>query len=145
MRHSALRQLDTTQLVGLLRHLRQGTLGHIWIPSARDSKLFFLFEQGVSIRTVECRHLVNNSAAPDELCSGEKPPTERSCSAPLAVCGGSPISHSVSVEHNHTSKVLPQWRTGSWGSVMNQLRTLPSTSSSGFVRFPTNPLINSSA
>ncbi|XP_045034330.1 A disintegrin and metalloproteinase with thrombospondin motifs 9 isoform X2 [Daphnia magna] len=71
---------------------------------------------GVSVRVVECQYLLNNSGAPDEMCSGlEKPPTEKSCSAALAVCIGSPISHSVSVEHNHTSK-MPQWRTGSWGS-----------------------------
>ncbi|XP_046444849.1 A disintegrin and metalloproteinase with thrombospondin motifs 9-like isoform X3 [Daphnia pulex] len=71
---------------------------------------------GVSVRVVECQFLLNNSGAPDEMCSAlEKPPTEKSCSAALAVCIGSPISHSVSVEHNHTSK-MPQWRTGSWGS-----------------------------
>ena len=72
----------------------------------------------MSVRGVECQFLGNRSRAPEELCSGtEKPPTVKSCSAPLAICGsGSPISHSVSVEHNHTSKMLPQWRTGSWGS-----------------------------
>jgi hypothetical protein len=84
--------------------------------------LLIISFQGVSVRVVECQYLLNNSGAPDEMCSAlEKPPTEKSCSAALAVCIGSPISHSVSVEHNHTSK-MPQWRTGSWGSVTFSLQ-----------------------
>lgn len=73
----------------------------------------------MSIRAIKCQYLLDNSDAPDEMCSGlEKPPAEKSCTGSLAVlCSGSAISHSVSVEHNHTSKI-PQWRTGSWGSVV---------------------------
>lgn len=76
--------------------------------------------KGVSLRMVECRYLANQSVAPEELCAAEsgKPPTEKSCSAAAPVCGGSHDSHSVLIEHNHTSKMHPQWRTGSWGSVL---------------------------
>lgn len=66
---------------------------------------------------VECQYSFNSSRAPEELCdSTGKPASEKSCIGPVALCGGSHIPHSVSVEHNHTAKI-PQWRTGSWGSV----------------------------
>ncbi len=119
MRYSSMRRLDSPKLDLLFRHLwhstLQGSKNRIFIANEMLTKRCSL--QGVSVRVVECQYLFNNSGAPEEMCSAlEKPPAEKSCSAALAVCSGSPISHSVSVEHNHTSNT-PQWRTGSWGSV----------------------------
>ena len=70
--------------------------------------------QGTSMRLVECQFTGNGSRAPEELCRlDEKPSGEKKCMLP--VCGEWPISHTATIEHNHTSR--NQWRTGSWGTV----------------------------
>ena len=79
------------------------------------------------MRSVQCQVLVNATTyAPSELCLlQEKPLSEKNCfqmTCHAATGGlGTAISHSASVEHNHTSKT--QWRTGSWGSVSHTYGT----------------------
>lgn len=116
---NALCGMDGAQLDRLFRYVRQSNALVCYLSRCAPLTID-VFYQGVSTRVVSCQFAGNNSAAPEELCfEQEMPAAERNCSE--LPCGGWSISHSATIEHNHTSR--NQWRTGSWGTVCWSSRT----------------------